>query len=251
MNVSSSTVDIATEDGSADSLLVQPEGTSPYPGVVLFMDAFGPRPRLEEMASRIAADGYVVLVPNLFYREGRAPLVDTSSLMDPEARGKLFETIGPWMSALTPDLARRDIAAYLDFLVGLDAVAEGPVGVVGYCMGGGFALRSAALRPDKVAAVAAFHPARLATDDPESPHRLADRIRAEVYVASADQDQSMPAEAQQRLDEALTEAGVTHVCEQYDGADHGFTMADTAAYDEAATERHWDALLPLLARTLH
>ena len=60
----------------------------------------------------------------------------------------------------------------------------------------------------------------------------------------------MPPEQQERLDAALTEAGVTHVCEQYDGAPHGFTMSDTAAYDEAATERHWDALLGLFERTL-
>jgi carboxymethylenebutenolidase len=250
MSLLTSTVDIPTSDGTADAFLAEPDGAGPYPAVLLYMDAFGPRPRLEEMAERIAAEGYVVLVPHVFYRQGPAPLLDTTELMRPEARGKLFEMLGPWMAELTPKRAMSDAEAYLDFLAGHDRVAEGPVGVTGYCMGGALALRTAAHRPEQVAAAAAFHPARLATDAPDSPHLLADRLRAEVYVASADNDQGMPPEQQERLDKALTDAGVRHVCEQYDGAAHGFTMSDTAVYDEAATERHWAALLPLLARTL-
>jgi carboxymethylenebutenolidase len=250
MDLRSSTVDISTPDGTADAFLVAPEGRGPYPGVLLYMDAFGPRPRLERMASRIADEGYVVLLPHVFYRHGRAPLIDTGELMDPDVRGKLFETIGPWLRQHTPERAASDAEAYVDYLLDHDEVTDGPIGVVGYCMGGALALRTAALRPEQVGAAAAFHPARLATDDPSSPHLLADRIRAEVYVASADEDPGMPPEQQHRLDQALTDAGVTHTCEQYDGAAHGFTMSDTAVYDEAATLRHWDALLPLLSRTL-
>ncbi len=250
MTVRTSTVDITTPDGVADCYLAAPEDGDHHPGVLLYMDAFGPRPRLEEMAQRLAAEGYVVLVPHVFYREGRAPLLDTSGLMDPEQRGRLFGILMPWLQALTPERVTSDADAYVDFLRAQDQVGDGPIGVVGYCMGGGLALRTAAHRPDDVGAAAAFHPARLATDDPSSPHLLADRIRAEVYVASADQDQSMTPEQQQVLDEALTRAGVPHVCEQYDGAQHGFTMADTAVYDEAATERHWSALADLLARRL-
>ena len=248
--MTTSSIDVPTPDGSADALLTTPDDGGPHPGVLVWMDAFGLRPRMAEMAERIAGEGYVVLVPNAFYRRGRAPVMDLGDLRDPEARGTLFETLGPMIAELTPELVVRDAGAYLDHLAGLPAVCDGPMGVVGYCFGGGLALRTAAHRPDRVAAAAAFHPARLATDAPDSPHRLAGSIRAEVYVASADQDPGMPAEQQRLLDEALTAAGVRHVCEQYDGAPHGFTMADTGAYDEAATDRHWDALLPLLARTL-
>lgn len=250
MSLRTSTVDVPTRDGTADAYLATPDDGGLHPGVLLYMDAFGPRPRLEEMAGQIAAQGYVVLVPHLFYRQGRAPLLDTSELMRPESRGRLFETLGPWMRELTPERAMSDADAYLDHLRSHEQVSDGPVGVTGYCMGGALALRTAAHRPDDVAAAAAFHPARLATDEPDSPHLLADRIRAEVYVASADRDQGMPPEQQARLDAALTEAGVTHTCEQYDGASHGFTMSDTAVYDEAATERHWQALLALFARNL-
>lgn len=250
MALRTSTVDIETADGRADCFLAAPDDNGHYPGVLFYMDAFGPRPRLEEMAERIAAEGYVVLVPHVFYRQGRAPLIDTSDLMRPESRGKLFETLRPWMAQLTPERAMSDADAYVDFLRAHDQVADGPIGVTGYCMGGALALRTAAHRPDDIGAAAAFHPARLATDAPDSPHLLADRIKAEVYVASADNDQGMPPEQQERLDRALTGAGVVHVCEQYDGATHGFTMSDTAVYDEAATERHWERLLDLFARTL-
>jgi carboxymethylenebutenolidase len=249
MALRSSTVDISTADGTADCYLAAPEGVGHHPGVLLYMDAFGLRPRLEEMARRIAAEGYVVLVPNVFYRAGRAPLIDTG-LLRTEDRGKLFDTLGPMMQQLTPERAMSDADAYLDYLDAHDEVSDAPMGTVGYCMGGALALRTAAHRPERIGAVATFHAARLATDAPDSPHLLADRIRAEVYVASADQDRGMPPEQQQRLDEALTEAGVRHVCEQYDGAAHGFTMADTAVYDEAATERHWKALFNLFARAL-
>jgi carboxymethylenebutenolidase len=249
MALRSSTVDISTRDGTADCYLTAPEGEGHHPGVLLYMDAFGLRPRLEEMAQRIAAEGYVVLVPNVFYRRGRAPLIDTD-LVRTEDRGKLFATLSPFMKQVTPERAMSDADAYLDYLDARDEVSEAPMGTVGYCMGGALALRTAAHRPERIGAVATFHAARLATDAPDSPHLLADRIRAEVYVASADKDRGMPPEQQQLLDEALTGAGVRHVCEQYDGAAHGFTMADTAAYDESATNRHWTALLDLFARNL-
>ena len=105
MALRTSTVDIETPDGIADAYLAAPDDEGRHPGVLFYMDAFGPRPRLEEMADRLAAEGYVVLVPHVFYREGRAPLIDTSSLKDPDARGRLFEQIRPWMAALTPELA--------------------------------------------------------------------------------------------------------------------------------------------------
>lgn len=251
MAVRTSNLDIPTADGVADAFLAAPDDDARHPGVLFYTDAFGPRPRTEEMARHIAEQGYVVLVPHVFYRQGHAPLLDTSTLKDPDARGSLFAKLRPWMNALTPERAMNDAESYLDFLAGQDAVADGPMGVTGYCMGGALALRTAAHRPEQIAAAAAFHPARLATDAPDSPHLLADRINAEVYVGSADGDPGMPPEQQSRFDQALTEAGVRHTCEQYDGAAHGFTMADTAVYDEAATERHWENLLGLLGRNLH
>src|SRR6478672_10843929 len=136
MPVRTSTVEIPTADGTADAFLATPGDDVRHPAVLFYMDAFGPRPRLEEMARRIAAEGYAVLVPNVFYRRGPAPLIDTSDLMDPEARGAKFEVLMPMIQELTPGQAMSDADAYLDYLRGLDRVADGPVGTTGYCMGG-------------------------------------------------------------------------------------------------------------------
>ncbi len=250
MKVRTTTVDVPTTAGSADAILAVPDGGGPHPGVLVFMDAFGLRPRLEEMAARLAADGYVVLVPNLFHRAGRAPVADLGDLSDPAQRSTVFEKLGPLMRALTPDVAVQDAEDYLGFLAADDRVCDAPVGLVGYCMGGALALRTAAAAPDRVAAVAGFHGGRLATDQPDSPHLLLDRVDAEVYVGHADHDRSMPPEQQTRLAEALAASGVRHRTELYEGAAHGFTMADTAAYDEKATDRHWARLTELFARTL-
>jgi carboxymethylenebutenolidase len=249
MSARTSAIDIPTADGTADAILAVPDGDGPWPGVLVYMDAFGPRPRLEEMAARIASEGYVVVVPNVFYRHGRAPVVDLPDLTVPENRSAIFEKLGPVMQTLTPELAMRDAGAYLDFLAS-DERVSGPVGTVGYCMGGALALRTAARFPDRVAAAASYHGGRLATDAPDSPHREFGGIRAEVYVGHADNDGSMPPEQQRLVADTLESAGVTYRAELYDGARHGFTMADTAMYDEAATERHWETLLDLFARTL-
>ncbi|MGW1450810.1 dienelactone hydrolase family protein [Micromonospora sp. NPDC002411] len=244
------TVDIPTDDGIADASLTRPDGDGPFPAVLLFMDAFGPRPRLVEMAERIAERGYLVLTPHLFYRAGRAPLFDLSRLGEPDQRGALFEQIMPLIGALTPEVVSRDTAAYLDFLAARDDVRSGPVAITGYCMGGTNALRAIEAHPDRIAAVASFHGGRIVTDAPDSPHLGVGSITGEVYFGHADADQSMTPEQIATLEKALDAAGVRYRSEVYTGAHHGFTMADTPMYDEQATERHWVALFDLLDRTL-
>ncbi|MCM1943643.1 dienelactone hydrolase family protein [Streptomyces sp. G3] len=247
--VAGTAVDIPTEDGTADAYLTHPADGEPRPAVLLYMDGFGLRPSLRAMADRLAGAGYTVVVPNVLYREGRAPVVDLPEFIDQASRPKIFERLGPMMRALTPERVERDADAYLRWLTGRPEAAGGPVAVVGYCMGAGLALRTAGAYPDRVAATAGFHGGNLATEAPDSPHRVAGRLRGEVYFAHADQDPGMPAEQQERLEAALTAAGVTHRCEVYAGAHHGYTQVDTSAYDEKAAERHWEALLDLLNRT--
>lgn len=155
----------------------------------------------------------------------------------------------PVMQTLTPDVAMRDAAAYLGWLAESPAVADGPVALTGYCMGARLSLLTAGTYPERVAAAAGFHGGRLATDTPDSPHLVAGEITAELYFGHADQDPSLPPEQIERLEEALTAAGVRHRCEVYPGAPHGFTQSDTAAYHAEGDERHWAALLDLLKRT--
>ncbi|MEU3986298.1 dienelactone hydrolase family protein [Streptomyces sp. NPDC026672] len=247
--VQGTAVDITTEDGTADAYLAHPADGQPHPGVLLYQDAYGIRPHLRSMADRIAAEGYTVLVPNVFYRHGRTPVFELPEFIDPGADPTLWERIGPVMQSLTPELAKRDAGAYLRWLADSPLVADGPVALTGYCMGARLSLLTAGSYPDRVAAAAGFHGGRLAPEDPDSPHLVAGNITAEVYFGHADQDSSLPPEQIERLEEALTAAGVRHRCEVYEGAHHGYTQTDTPAYDKAADERHWTALLDLLART--
>ncbi|GGT36670.1 dienelactone hydrolase family protein [Streptomyces chromofuscus] len=242
-------VDIPTEDGTTDACLTLPGDDGPRPAVLFFMDAFGLRPQLTSMADRPAEAGYAVLVPNVFCRHGRAPVVGLPDFIDAEARGGLLRQIMPMGQALTPELAMRDAGAYLRWLAELPEVADGPVAVTGYCFGARLALLTAGTYPERVAAAAGFHGAQPATETPDSPHLLADRITAEVYFGHADQDPSMPPEQVRRLEDALTSAGVRHRCEVYPHATHGFTQADTASYHAEGDKRHWAALLDLLERT--
>ncbi|MGK4578671.1 dienelactone hydrolase family protein [Kitasatospora sp. HPMI-4] len=248
--VRTTSLDLPTRDGLADAYLAHPDDNTPHPGVLLYMDAFGLRPRLKEMAERIASAGYTVLVPNVFYRHGRAPVIDLPEFIDVSERPELFGALGPILSSLTPELAMSDAKAYLDWLADSPLVADGPVGLTGYCLGAGLALRTAGTFPERVAAAAGFHGGRLATEAPDSPHLLADRITAELYFGHADHDHALPPEQIAGLDKALDAAGVRYRSEVYEDAEHGFTQADTAAFNAEAEQRHWRELLALLDRAL-
>ena len=138
MTLSTSTIDIPTPDGAADAFVAYPDDGQPQPGVLYYMDAFGLRKQVFDMCERLAEAGYFVVAPNVFYRDGRAPLFDDlPDLMKPENRERLFTALGPFREHLTPDAAMRDAGAYLDFLAGHDAVSDGPVGLTGYCMAAG------------------------------------------------------------------------------------------------------------------
>ncbi|HEV7942413.1 MAG TPA: dienelactone hydrolase family protein [Solirubrobacteraceae bacterium] len=245
--MSGETIDIETKDGVADAYLARPDGEGSYPGVLLLIDAFGLRPRIEEMADRIAAQGFVVLAPNVFYRAGRAPVISLDGLDDPEKRGEIFQQIMPLMQELNIERIVSDADAYLGKLEG---VARGPIALTGYCMGGRLGWQIAAAYPRRVAALGAFHTGGLVTEAKDSPHLIAGEISAELYFGFADNDHSMPAESITTLEKALDEAGASYVSEIYEGAAHGYTMSDTPAYDEAAAERHFAALFDLLGRTV-
>jgi carboxymethylenebutenolidase len=239
-----STVDIPTPDGVADAYLTRPDDGQ-HPGVLFLIDAIGLRPRIEEMADRIAARGYVVLAPNLFYRAGRAPVLPLPDFTRPESRESFMKSLRPLMQELTPERVVADGGAFLDYLA---AVAPGLVAITGYCMGGRLGWRIAAAYPDRVVALGAFHPGGLVTDEPDSPHRSAGQLEAELYVGHADEDPNNTPEQIATLERALDEAGVRYRSELYAGARHGYTMSDTAVYDEGAAERHFNELFALLDR---
>ncbi|WP_201860765.1 dienelactone hydrolase family protein [Microvirga soli] len=238
---------IRTQDGAAKASLFQPsrQPAGEAPGVILYMDAFGPRPALDVMAERLASEGYVVLLPDLFYRYGDyGPLDAKTAFSEEPTRTKLRSMI----SDTSQDMTRRDSAAFLEALT--QAGATGRIGTVGYCMGGGRAINAAAAYPDRIAAAASFHGGRLASDAPDSPHLNVGTIKGRVYVGSAGVDESFPPEQSARLAEALRRAEIDHVIENYIGMAHGWAVPDSRVYDERGAERHWKRLLTLFAETL-
>jgi carboxymethylenebutenolidase len=211
------------------------------------MDGAGIRPVLHSMAERIAANGFYVLLPNMYYRVRRAPVVDPADIFKPENRPKLMELVG----SLSPERVVADAAAFLDFLAAQAEVKpNSKVGLTGYCMGGAMVVRTSAAYPHRVGAGASHHGGRLVTKEPDSPHLLLGKISAELYFGHADNDEYMPRADITRFEEALQKSGVTYESELYPGALHGYTMADFPVYNAAAGDRHWRRLLGLFGKTL-
>ena len=240
-------VTIKTKDGECPTNVFTPAGAGKWPAVIFFMDGLGIRPTLFDMGQRLADAGYVVLLPDMFYRAGPYEPMVPKELF---ASGSIREAIAHLFGSIDARRAAQDAEAFLAYLDTRSDVAGTKVGTTGYCMGGAMSLTTAATYPGRIAAAASYHGGNLATDDEMSPHLLAAKIKARVYVAGADNDDSYPPEMEQRLDKALSEAGVDHRCETYPGALHGWTMADFPIYDEPAAERHWTTLLDLYAGTL-
>ena len=237
---------IHTPDGDCPVTLAIPDGSGPWPAVVMYPDAGGARPVFTEMASRLAGYGYAVLVPDVYYRDpGWAPFDMADVFADAAERKRLFGMI----AKVTPEIMATDASAFFDYLTGRPEVRGATFGACGYCMGGRTSLVVAGRLPDRVAAAMSFHGSGLAADDPGSPHLLAERMRAAVYVGAAENDQSFTTENAETLDAALTAAGVAHVIEFYPAA-HGFAVPDNAPYDEAAAERHWTAMQDFFATHL-
>jgi carboxymethylenebutenolidase len=237
-----SKIDIRTKDGTCPSYVYRPSGSGPWPAVLVFMDGLGIRPAVLEVGERLATYGYFVLLPDLFYRSGPYEPMDPRAVFtDPDKRKLLLEK---FFALATQANIMGDTREFLDYLAAQPDVKPGGIGTTGYCMGGLMSLTAAGTYPDRIAASASYHGGRLATDAPTSPHLLAPKIQARVYVAGAIEDPSFPDDMKARLEDALTQAGVDHEIETYP-AKHGWVFRDTPVYDAAAAERHWKTMLAL------
>jgi carboxymethylenebutenolidase len=237
-------LDIPTADGAMNSFVVHPEEGAPFPVVLFYMDAPGKREELHDMARRLAAVGYFVVLPNLYYRRTRDFWLTERT---EAAMAHMFSL----MATLDRGTAERDTQAMLRFVDAQPAADEARIGAVGYCMSGPFVMWAAAAYPDRLRCIASIHGANMATDAPDSPHRVAARIRCESYFACAETDKWAPPADIERLQAALQQAGTPHRVEWYPGVEHGFVFPLRAGiYDRAAAERHWERLFSLFARTL-
>jgi carboxymethylenebutenolidase len=232
---------VRTEDGNCPVHVFHPDENAQWPGVIMFMDGLGIRPALFEMGERLASHGYYVLLPDLYYRSGYTATEGSRLFSDPVLREDWTKRVLP---TVTIEKIMRDMPVFLDLLDESALVRHGKIGTVGYCLGGKFALAAAAYFPERVAAAASYHGGGLATDAPDSPHLLAPRIKARVYVGGAIEDRGFDDTQKQRLEDALTEAGVAHTVETYN-AKHGWVPTDTPVHDPVAAEKHWQTLFDL------
>jgi carboxymethylenebutenolidase len=253
--VTESEVQIKTPDGVCDAALVHPKGKGSWPGVILYPDALGLRPAMRDMAKRLAADGYTVVVPNMFYRTAKAPVFGPGfSFQNKDDMAKLGEVRKP----LTSDAVMRDGGALVAFLDSQPAVKKSAkIGVQGYCMGGPMTLQTAAAAPNRVGAGASFHGGGLVTDKPDSPHLLVPKIKARFYFAIAANDDERQPDAKTVLDTAFHAANLPAKIEVYQGCLHGWCVKDMPAgeggkpiYNEAQAERAWAELLVLYKQVL-
>lgn len=243
-------VTVKTPDGICDAAFVHP-ASGAYPGVIIWPDALGLRPTMRDMAKRLAAEGYSVLVPNPFYRISKAPQFATAANLDfknPDTMTK----IRPLMSSIqAAGAAEKDAIAYVAFLDAQPQVAETKkIGTQGYCMGGALVVRTAATVPERIGAGASFHGGGLVTDKPDSPHLLAPKIKARMYFGIAANDDQRQPDAKDKLKESFTKAGVPVEVEVYP-AKHGWCVPDMPVedgapiYDQAQAERAWSKLVAL------
>ncbi len=242
-------ITLATDDGDARAFVFTPDaGAGPWPAAILIMDAPAIRPAMFEMGERLARAGYLVILPDMFWRAGPydPPNIAAARAGDPEAValfGKLRGSTGAGRQM-------TDVKACLEYLATEPRAKADKVGITGYCMGGGIALRAAGTFPDRIAAMASFHGGNMATDDEKSPHRLAGHIKAKVLVAGADGDSGFDLAQKDRLAASLKDAGVDAEVSIWEGCKHGWVPTDMAVYNKDGAERHWSELIALFDEVL-
>lgn len=216
-----------------------PSAAGCWPAVLFYGDAGGIRPAMVDMAQLLAEAGYVVLLPDPFYRFGPyEPLVPVEVF-----KGDVMAILGPLIATTSNRKAAEDVGAFINFLDSTGLVKGMKMGAVGFCMGGGMAITGAATEPTRFAAVASFHGGNLATDDTTSPHRVVCDLDAAVLVVCAESDPTSPPAMIARLEDSLINAGVEFDVQTYAGAVHGWMVPDFPAYDPANAERGWKSLL--------
>ena len=242
---------VTTPQGACDAALVHPKGKGSWPGVILFTDVFGLRPVMREMAARLAAGGYAVLIPNPYYRTTKAPGLSTDLDFSNAADRDKIAAI---RKSMTDDAVLSDTQAYVKFLDHQPVVSKkAKIGVFGYCMGGPMTMQAAAANPERIAAGASFHGGGLVTDKPDSPHLKVPQMKAQFYFAVAANDDQRDPDAKNKLAEAYKSAHLTAQIEVYEGCQHGWCVKDMPVqkdgkpiYDAAGAERAWGHLVSVL-----
>ncbi len=237
-------IEIPGRDGPIPAFLAAPADGKPAPAVILYMDAPGIREELRDFTRRVAAQGYLCLLPDMYYRLGTLRF-DLKNRDD-----RLVATFQAAMASLDHDRVTADSAALLDFLDGDNRAAPGPRGLIGYCMSGQYVVAAAGTFPERVGAAASLHGVRIVTDEDDSPHHLIDKIGAELYFGFASDDPLVPDNVIPTLREDLARAGTAHTIDIFPDTQHGFSFPERPVYSEPAAEASWDRMFDLFGRRL-
>jgi len=234
--------------------IASPEAHAPFPGVILYMDFWGVREELYDLARRIASAGYCCVVPDFYYRQGKV----RSGYRDANGRMISFHLLNQEqqqialapMHKLTDAMVMEDTAVILRYLQKSESVRDGAMGCIGYCQGGRHVVQAGARYPERFRAMASLHPTTLVTDSDNSPHLLAPRLRGEIYFGLAEKDRHSPPAMIEALGRALAGCEVRHHIEVHKGADHGYALPDRDIYDEQASVRDWDHVFSMFGQLL-
>lgn len=248
------TVDIPTPDGAMETFISHPEDGGPFPAVIVYMDIWGVREELYDIARRIATVGYACIVHDAFYRAGKIRFEDrdehgkmkSGSKVAPEIRKKAFAV---WES-LTDSMVVEDTGIIIEYLKGDANISTVAMGCIGYCMGGRHVFVAAGHHPDHFRATASLHGTNLATDQEDSPHLLADKFRGELYCGYGEKDQYATPDVIEAVGAALGPAEVEYHHSIHAGAEHGYALPDRDIYDKQAADRDWEIFFAMLRRQL-
>ncbi len=237
-------IDIPTADGAMNTFIVHPDEGGPFPVLLFYMDAPGKREELHDMARRLAAVGYLVVLPNLYYRRSRDYWLQ-------ERTEPAMAVMFGHMRSLDRASTLCDTAAMLACVDAQPQADRSRIGAVGYCMSGPFVVWAAGEFPDRLRCIASVYGANMVTEQPDSPHRVVDQVKCESYFACAEIDRwALPADVS-TLQQALLDGGVPHRLEWYPKAQHGFAFPQRVGiYDKPSAERHWVRLFSLFKRQL-
>lgn len=239
-------IEIITSEGRMNTFICHPERDSAHPAIIFFMDAPGIREELRDMARRLGTVGYYVMLPNLYYRSNVEELGSVVGEANVATRQRALQL----MTTINIPMVMRDVDALLAFAGQDKAASRGPMGCVGYCMSGQYAINAAARHQERIRAAASIYGVALVSDKPDSPHLVPQRINTRLYFGCAENDPYAPPDMINQLRAEIAAKGGNAEVETYPGTAHGFAFASRPAYDKPAAERHWERLFALFGAAL-
>lgn len=236
-------VKIGTKHGEMLSFVAAPD-EGRHPPVILYMDAPGYRDELKNMARRFAANGYFCVLPDMYYRLGRVHF-------DVRRRDDRMSTvIRAARLTVSNEMVVDDTGGILAYIDAQAQAKPGPVGIAGHCMSGSYVMAVAARYPSRIAAAAAYYGVQIVTDEQDSPHLIADKIKAEVYLSFGEIDELVPDHVIPTIKEIFAKHRIVSDVEQPAGTRHGYLFPERGVYHPVAAEAAWAKTLALFERRL-